>query len=169
MQDPGPPAGAFGRPLRPADGLHRREGEAGDQRRPGGGGHRPCHRHPRPPHGDGHLPRTSASWSRTNSTASAWPSGRPCAGEGTPSPHPGDVRHAHPPDPGPDPLRGPGRLPHRRAAAGTPAHRDLRRAGELSAPDLRLPSEAHRPGPSGLHRLPHGGRAARRRATTPRP
>ena len=61
-------------------------------------------------------------------------SGSALSDKGPGHPHPGHVRHPHPPDPGPHPLRGPGRLRHRRAAPRAAEDRHLRRRRQLPAP-----------------------------------
>ena len=89
------------------------------------------------------------------STASVWPSGRNWPPRGT-TPHSGHVRYPHPPDPGPDPLRRPGRVHHRPAAPRPPAGADLRRHRGLSPAGVPLHPQAGGRGPPGLHRLSHG-------------
>ena len=60
LSGPCPPAGKFGHPVRPADGLHPRQNEKIHRRPAGERGDRLCHRHPRPHHRRPGLPRPGA-------------------------------------------------------------------------------------------------------------
>ena len=69
-------------------------------------------------------------------------------------PRAGHVRHPHPPHPGADDLRRPGRLLDRRAAAQPPAGQDLRHQLQNQGAGLQLFKGPPRPGAAGVHRLP---------------
>ena len=57
LPGPGPSAGKFGYPVRPADRLHHRQDETVHHSATGERGDRLCHRHPRPHHRQRGLPR----------------------------------------------------------------------------------------------------------------
>ena len=116
-----PRRGPGGPPAHRQPARRRQDPDApGDRRRPGRRGHR----HPRPHPGERGVRPAGPGGHRRAAPLRRDAAGGP-APEGLQPPRAGHDRHAHPAHPGPHHLRRPGRLGHRRDAAGPPGHQDL--------------------------------------------